>query len=122
MNIVILTDGEPTDEPEDVIVAMARELDRLNAPLNQVGIQFVQIGDDEAVTEYLEALDDALSKEYNIRDIVDTTPYTGKDLTGDELLKILLGAVNKRLDRMKNQRRGQKSEVKPRAEVFIEYT
>ncbi|RPA87861.1 hypothetical protein BJ508DRAFT_203041 [Ascobolus immersus RN42] len=110
LNVVILTDGEPTDEPEDVIVAIARELDRLNAPLSQVGIQFVQIGDDEHVTEYLEALDDALSKEYQIRDIVDTTPYTGKDLTGDELLKILLGAVNKRLDRQKNQRSGSRRE------------
>lgn len=58
VNIVILTDGEPTDEPEDVIVDVAKKLDNLNAPLAQVGIQFVQIGDDPAATEYLESLDD----------------------------------------------------------------
>jgi len=104
VNIVILTDGEPTDEPEDVIVDVAKKLDQLNAPLAQVGIQFVQIGDDPAATEYLESLDDALKVEYNIRDIVDTTPYTGKDVTADEILKILLGAVNRRLDRKRNSR------------------
>lgn len=102
MNVVILTDGEPTDEPEDVIVAIAKELDRLNAPLSQIGIQFVQIGDDEAVGEYLRDLDDALKDEYTIRDIVDTTPYRGKDITAEEILKILLGAVNRRLDRKPN--------------------
>ncbi|KAG9073740.1 hypothetical protein FRC06_011179, partial [Ceratobasidium sp. 370] len=36
-NFIVITDGAPTDEPEDVIVAAARRLDRGNFPLSQLG-------------------------------------------------------------------------------------
>lgn len=102
LNIVVLTDGEPTDDPESVIVDAARNLERLNAPLHQVGIQFVQIGDEPGAREALEELDDALAGVYHIRDMVDTTPYNGIRLTGETVLKVLLGGVNRRIDRRKN--------------------
>lgn len=110
LNIIVLTDGEPTDDPESVIVDAARRLEALNAPLCQVGIQFFQIGDEEGAREALEELDDALAGLYGIRDMVDYTPYIGggiggedgEAVTGEWILKVLTGAVNRRLDRMPN--------------------
>lgn len=122
LNIIVLTDGEPTDDPESVIVDAARRLDMLNAPLCQVGIQFFQIGDEEGAREALEDLDDALAEIYGIRDMVDYTPYIGdaqyqqqhhgrasggedgdgQAVTGEWILKVLTGAVNRRLDRVQN--------------------
>lgn len=101
LNIVVLTDGEPTDDPESVIVWAARKLESLNAPLHQVGIQFLQIGDEEGAREALEELDDALADVYGIRDMVDTTRYVGarEPISGAVLLKALLGGINRRLDR-----------------------
>lgn len=108
----MLTDGEPTDDPESVIVDAARRLDQLNAPLSQVGIQFFQIGDEEGAREALEDLDDALAEIYGIRDMVDYTPFIGnrqgdeeedgEPVTGEWILKVLTGAVNRRLDRWEN--------------------
>lgn len=101
LNIVILTDGIPTDDVESVIVSNARLLDSLNAPLSQVGIQFVQIGNEEGVREELKDLDDYIANVYGIRDMVDTTPYVEGDMgEGDWLQKALLGGVNRRVDKM----------------------
>ncbi|KZT05560.1 uncharacterized protein LAESUDRAFT_624491, partial [Laetiporus sulphureus 93-53] len=99
VNFIVITDGAPTDDPEEVIVTAARRLDRNNFPLTQVGIQFVQIGDDPQATEFLNELDNGLSQNYGIRDIVDTTPYLGGRLTADLIIKILLGGINRRVDR-----------------------
>lgn len=101
LNILVLTDGEPTDDPESVIVSAARKLEMLNAPLHQVGIQFLQIGDEEGAREALEELDDALEGVYGIRDMVDTTRYVkdGEEISGALLLKAMVGGVNRRLDR-----------------------
>jgi hypothetical protein len=33
------------------------------------------------------------------KDIVDTTPYNGKELGADSIVKILLGGINRRVDR-----------------------
>ncbi|CAE6396802.1 unnamed protein product [Rhizoctonia solani] len=98
VNYIVITDGAPTDDPESVIVAAAKRLDKGEFPLSQVGIQFVQIGSDPEATQALAELDDDLAAQHNIRDIVDTTPYTS-DLNGETLIKILLGGVNKRVDR-----------------------
>jgi len=92
-------DGAPTDDPESVIMTAARRLDKNNFPLSQVGIQFVQIGTDPEATEALRQLDDELSGKHDVRDMVDTTPYTGQQLTADVLTKILLGGINRRVDR-----------------------
>lgn len=45
----------------------ARELDRVYAPVSQVGIQFVQIGNDEGATEFLELLDNGLKAQHGVR-------------------------------------------------------
>jgi hypothetical protein len=84
----------------------------------QVGIQFVQIGDSPQAAEFLKELDDGLASNHSVRvsqaafrrvfdltpfvqDIVDTTPFTmtGGQLTAEMLTKILLGGINRRVDR-----------------------
>jgi hypothetical protein len=62
--------------PESVVAAAARCLDRLDAPLHQLGVQFLQIRTDAAATATLRDLDDALAAIHGVRDIVDTTPYS----------------------------------------------
>jgi hypothetical protein len=47
----------------------------LDAPLHQLGVQFLQIGRNAATTAALRDLDDALTAIHGVRDLVDTTPY-----------------------------------------------
>jgi hypothetical protein len=114
LNLIVITDGAPTDHPAQAIVAAAKALDRLFAPSYQIGIQFVQIGTCRQATEALRQLDDDLDRT-GIRDIVDTVPCSrARDgsnrtmkLNDTFMLKTVLGAVNKRLDNMQvnNNRR-----------------
>lgn len=102
LNIIMITDGEAGDDPETVIVSAANKLDQLDAEPWQVGIQFFQVGKAEEAKADLERLDDDLSKEHDCRDMVDTVPWSGQDghlLSADGILKVVLGSVNKRLDR-----------------------
>ncbi|TIB38804.1 hypothetical protein E3P86_01436 [Wallemia ichthyophaga] len=109
LNVVVVTDGTAEDDVESVILTAARRLDRLNAPLSQVGIQFIQIGDDPSATVWLHELDDEIHKiGGGCRDLVDTTPVVdvidgGKDgFDAKYLLKAMLGGINKRHDRVEN--------------------
>ncbi|KAH7108919.1 hypothetical protein EDB81DRAFT_895468 [Dactylonectria macrodidyma] len=81
VNIIVITDGVPTDDPESIIVHHARRLDQLNAPPHQ-------------------ELDDDLA-DLDIRDMVDTVTWTSnsKSLSADGILKVVLGAVVRRIDR-----------------------
>ncbi|KAG6856045.1 hypothetical protein H0H87_008149 [Tephrocybe sp. NHM501043] len=110
INILVITDGMPSDDPESPIVQAAMRLDAIAAPMDQVGIQFVQVGDDPEATAFLMELDDDLKTIYgNIRDIVDTTPaeLTNGVINLDILMKILLGGINKREDRKSNNALGK---------------
>ncbi|KAI0698577.1 hypothetical protein BC835DRAFT_1412973 [Cytidiella melzeri] len=101
VNYIIITDGEATDDPEDVIVAHARWLQEHHYPLDQVGIQFFQIGNDPRATAYLTSLDDHLKPQNGAqRDIVDTTRYEGQPLTAQRLVKICVGGINRKYDRV----------------------
>ncbi|KAF3481129.1 uncharacterized protein GIQ15_03888 [Arthroderma uncinatum] len=103
LNIIVITDGVPTDDVESVIILAAKKLDKCNALPWQVGIQFFQVGDDPDAAEDLKELDDALAGQNNIRDMVDTVPWdatqSGGGLTADGVLKVVLGAVHKKYDR-----------------------
>ncbi|KAK6908495.1 hypothetical protein I204_06475 [Kwoniella mangroviensis CBS 8886] len=99
MNLIIITDGAPTDDPESVIITFAKRLDKGEFPLSQVGIQFLQVGDDPSAKEALQELDDGLSDKHDIRDMVDTVPYCGQELTAEMIVKTLIGGVNRRMDR-----------------------
>ncbi|KAJ7485660.1 hypothetical protein FB451DRAFT_1432256, partial [Mycena latifolia] len=88
VNFIVITDGEATDDPKHPIVDAAT---RLKAMTNLCMIQ--------ASTKALKELDDDLHKAGNIRDIVDTTPYSKLNpVTADGLIKVLLGGINRRID------------------------
>ena len=106
MNVIVITDGVPTDDPESVLLRFAKKLDQIDAPPYQLGVQFFQVGNEPGAREALIELDDNLGKEAGegVRDIVDTTTWNGKSgsrpvLTADGMLKAVLGSVVKRLDR-----------------------
>lgn len=69
----------------------------------KVGIQFVQIGNSRDATAFLNELDNGLGQNYGIRDIVDTTPYIGGQLSAELIIKILLGGINRRVDKRGGQ-------------------
>ncbi|EEH34292.2 hypothetical protein PAAG_05341 [Paracoccidioides lutzii Pb01] len=58
LNIIVITNGRPTDDVETVISNAANRLDKCNAKPWQVGIQFVQVGNDSKATKWLKKLDD----------------------------------------------------------------
>ena len=104
LNIIVITDGVPTDDPETVIVQHAKKLDKLEAPPWQIGIQFFQVGDEMGAAAALQDLDDGIAATSGVRDIVDTVPWKSQNggnsgLNAEGILKVVLGAVNKRLDR-----------------------
>ncbi|KAK3298008.1 uncharacterized protein B0H64DRAFT_393614 [Chaetomium fimeti] len=102
VNMIVITDGVPTDDPEAVIINLARKLDNLDAPPHQLGIQFFQVGNDAEATKALKELDDGLAEQGGgVRDMVDTVTWAGSghSLSADAILKVVLGAVVKRLDR-----------------------
>ena len=113
VNMIVVTDGCATDDPETDIADIARQLDELHAPGYQVGLQFFQIGTIPSATAFLEHLDDSLSKQKQVRDIVDTVTWDGKSagrpvMDPDTILKTVLGAVVARLDRMKQTGQGSR--------------
>jgi uncharacterized protein YegL len=105
INIIVITDGEPSDDVESPIIQAAKKLDKLDAPAWQIGIQFFQVGKEPGAREHLKQLDDGLKElagDEELRDIVDTVPFTGDnnaELTATGILKCVLGSVNRRLDR-----------------------
>lgn len=110
INVIVITDGVASDDPESVLLSVAQRLDRLDAPPHQVGVQFFQVGDEPGAGEALRALDDDLAQlGGGVRDMVDTVSFPPRSsaagrgeipvLSGEAILKTVLGAVVKRLDR-----------------------
>jgi len=104
VNMIVITDGVPTDNLESVLRSAAQTLDRLEAPPFQVGVQFFQVGKEPSAAEALRELDDNMGND--VRDMVDTVSWDTRDgsqpaLTADAILKTVLGAVVRRVDRMK---------------------
>jgi len=88
MDIIVLTDGVPTDYPAPVLQEAARKLDEgLHHP-NAVGIQFVQIGNEEGADTALQDLCNG-----PVRSMVDTVPYV-TTFTPERLKRVLLGALH----------------------------
>lgn len=105
LNIIVITDGVATDDVESAIVSAAKRLDKMGAEPWQVGIQFFQVGQDSAAAEDLKELDDALSEQHGIRDMVDTVPWSGVHgavLNAEGIMKVTMGAINRKVDRRKN--------------------
>ncbi|KNZ58957.1 hypothetical protein VP01_1827g7 [Puccinia sorghi] len=110
MNLIVLTDGEPDrgQDPEQVIVEIGRYLDSNRFPLNQLGISFVQIGNDADVspprssliwneknrtpTKLGTSLTALLTRQVTIRQ---------NAITADFILKALIGGVNRKIDHLR---------------------
>lgn len=121
INVIMITDGVASDDPESVLLSVAQKLDKLEAPPHQVGVQFFQVGNEPGAGEALRALDDDLAQMGGgVRDMVDTVTFNVRPgssgampvLSVDGILKTVLGAVVKRLDRARiadEERRSMRS-------------
>ncbi|SGZ51498.1 CIC11C00000005481 [Sungouiella intermedia] len=118
MNIIAITDGQFSDDVISVIKWIVVQLDKRDALPNQIGIQFVQIGADRAATKCLQMLDDDLEDMGLSRDIVDTVPWSprkvdGPGFDGKYLIKVVCGAINKKIDNQGRRKKGTKGTEKP---------
>ncbi|KAJ9226037.1 hypothetical protein DTO207G8_102 [Paecilomyces variotii] len=104
LDLIILTDGEANDKVETRkrLIKTAVKLDELDASARQVGIQFVQVGDDEKATEFLNRLGKDIKDKYE-RQMVGTMSYhdineqSDQDTHQERFLEILLGAMTREL-------------------------
>jgi hypothetical protein len=71
LNIIVLTDGKDDEEDatEEMLVRIAKKLDEMSVPRSQVGIQFLQVGDDPEAAIYLEYLDNEIKTKHGVRDV-----------------------------------------------------
>ncbi|KAK2762193.1 hypothetical protein FQN54_001202 [Arachnomyces sp. PD_36] len=102
LNIIVITDGVPSDDVEAVVVSTAGKLDQYQAEPWQVGIQFFQVGNEPEAAEELRELDDAMTERKGVRDIVDTVPWRDgnrEGLSATGILKVVLGSVHRKYDR-----------------------
>lgn len=98
--------GSFDDDVKKPLINAAKMLDDMQVPEHQIGIQLFQIGQPSSeVQRQFEYLDDELCKEAQTRDIVDTTTWSGQpgSLSTDALVKVVLGAVVKKLDERKDK-------------------
>jgi hypothetical protein len=100
LNIIVVTAQSLDRHTPEIVTAVARQLDQLDAPSHQLGIQLFRIGDDPAVAEQMELLDDGIEHDESTRDIVDTTTWTGGPgkLSPEGVLKVVGGAVQRSID------------------------
>ncbi|KAF6764905.1 hypothetical protein DFP72DRAFT_954579 [Ephemerocybe angulata] len=97
-NYIIITDGAPDNQDEVIqsIKRIAKRLDVMKMPNNQLGFQFVQVGDDLQATMFLEALDEGI--EGVRRDIIDTVKTSDLPSAEDDeafVTKLLLGGIDR---------------------------
>jgi hypothetical protein len=87
--ILVVTDGEPDDRKAvmRVIVEASRRMDRDE----ELGISFLQIGQDPDASRFLKALDDEMQSVGAKFDIVDTV--TMDDMENLTLTEVLLNAI-----------------------------
>ncbi|KAK7931231.1 hypothetical protein PG985_001943 [Apiospora marii] len=99
MNLIVVTAGHIEDSLYGTLAAAARELDRVDAPSYQAGVQLFQIGNDSKVRAGMKG-DDEMYKREGTRDMVDTATWNGKAgvLSAEGVLKVVLGAVSRSLD------------------------
>lgn len=102
LNVIVVTAQPLSSRIPEGIRHIAKELDRLEAPPWQLGVQFFRVGDDDEAARQMGLLDDVLHSENGVRDIVDTSTWTdgpGK-LSPEGVLKVLGGATWREVDRM----------------------
>ncbi|PVI06060.1 hypothetical protein DM02DRAFT_34015 [Periconia macrospinosa] len=100
VTIYVLTNGiwRDGDDWLDGIVKPIKNLVAQGTEKRQLGIQFIQFGQDPEGTKRLEILDDELRQHGVTEDFVDIEHWTGN------VYKMLLGAIDPRWDRMRTQK------------------
>ncbi|KAI9764839.1 MAG: hypothetical protein M1840_007985 [Geoglossum simile] len=103
LNVVVLTDGKADDarSTKRLIIRIGKQLDGMNAPDTQIGLRFLQVGDDEDAAEWLKSLDNDLEIVYDVRDYVDTRTFDdfrNSEDFAENLREILLGAIDRDID------------------------
>ncbi|KAI2464738.1 hypothetical protein F4781DRAFT_57358 [Annulohypoxylon bovei var. microspora] len=101
LNLIVITTGVTDDNPFDTLIEIARTLDLYKAPQYQVGVQFFRVGDDDAGRRAMDFADNGLAQTLNFRDMVDTVTWTREpgELSADAVLKVVLGAVERSIDK-----------------------
>ncbi|KKI98070.1 vWA domain-containing protein [Prochlorothrix hollandica] len=87
--ILVITDGEPDDQRAviEVILQTTHRLDRDE----ELGISFIQVGNDPSARQFLKALDDQLEEVGAKFDICDT--ITMDDMADMSLVEVLMNAI-----------------------------
>ncbi len=88
--VVVITDGEPSDE-DAVAKAICNFTKKLDNGDAEFGISFLQVGKDTNARDYLKRLDDGLEKEGAKFDIVDTK--TKEELENIGLTEALMASL-----------------------------
>ncbi|KAK6499871.1 hypothetical protein TWF481_010228 [Arthrobotrys musiformis] len=98
LNVICITDGNQSDKKAiaNYIQRVAEKLDDKGAQDTLIGVQFLQVGDSQHGTDFLNHLDNNLKG----IDIVDTVPYAPSPggLKPRVKVKMILGAIHKSLD------------------------
>ena len=87
--VLCITDGEPNDKAKlaEVITDAANKIDADE----EIGIQFIQVGQDSQATAFLKSLDDDLTSHGAKFDIVDT--MTIDEMENKSLVAVLIEAI-----------------------------
>ncbi|KAF7532705.1 hypothetical protein G7054_g7740 [Neopestalotiopsis clavispora] len=109
LNVIVITAGISSDDYKAPIIKAAKELDAMRAPMHQLGLMLFQLGDNDEVSRAFEHADDELWREAQTRDIVDTVAWRGwpASFGADDMVKAILGAVNKKMDGVKSELEGK---------------
>ena len=102
LNLIVITDGM-ADDPNLLRWAIEEHITKImdrGYPAHQLGIEFVQVGDSQAATDDLLALEEEVTRHHLSfnRDIVGITPITRiRNMNSELLLVISVGGIDARL-------------------------
>ncbi|KAH8204217.1 hypothetical protein TruAng_001637 [Truncatella angustata] len=76
LNLIVVTGRPLSNRIPGIFQGLAKELDKLDAPSYQVGVQFFRVGGNEEAEEHMRLLDDEVHRWKGVRDFVDTATWT----------------------------------------------
>ncbi|KAJ3194743.1 hypothetical protein HK101_001970 [Irineochytrium annulatum] len=111
LSLVIYTDGETSDEEtlHHTIESHVTHIMHRGYPGHQLGLEFIQVGDDQEATRHLRKLEDEVSRHHLRfqRDVVGVTPVAlqgGFVMNPENAIQILLSGVDARMNGYLRQR------------------
>lgn len=112
LNLVVITDGRAGDEGI-LYAALEEHVTRIvqrGHPAHQMGVEFLQVGDDRYATLHLYEIEEAVSRHHMTlnRDVVGVTPvgYMQQHrMTGATLMQVIMSGIDARVNGYLRQRR-----------------